>query len=261
MIHILDEMRRLLQCGELFAVATVLRASGAPGRIGHKMVVRRDGSTLGTIGGGGLEERVTADALQALSRKEGRVETYVLSKKKDGGLDSLCGGTLDVAIEVVPNRPHLLLVGAGHVSRDVARLCRQLEYPFSVLDDRPEMTRPEDWPGAAHVACSDPGSWLAEHDLDAYSHILLLNYDYRHDAAALRSALGRYSGILGMIGSERKRKQLYAELPPEQQALTAKVRCPIGLDIPATSPAEIAVAIMAQIIGDRDPSYRDATSG
>lgn len=256
MIQVLEEMRRLARRGESFAVATVLRATGAPGRIGHKMLVRRDGSIVGTIGGGGLEKQVIADALDALACKEGRFGTYVLSKNAEGGLDSLCGGTLDVAIEIVPDRPYLLLVGAGHVSRDVGRLCAQLDYPYAVVDDRADMTAGDDWPGATEVICADPGAWLTAADLAPYTHILLLNYSYHHDASSLRATLGRYHGKLGMIGSDRKRKQLYAELPPEQRALTSTVRCPIGLTLPATSPAEIAVAILAEIIGDRDPTYR-----
>lgn len=256
MIGVLEEMVRLVRRGEIFGVATVLSATGSPGRIGHKMVVRPDGSIVGTIGGGSLEQRVRADTLAAISKKEGKVHTYVLSQSADEGLDSLCGGKLEVAIEVVPNRPYLLLVGAGHVARDVGRMCHLLEYPYTVVDDRPEMLLTKDWPGAGHLICRDPGSWVGEVDLTAFTHVLLMNYSYRHDFASLQAALRKFTGVLGMMGSERKRQKLYADLPEELQQETGRVRCPIGIDLPAISPAEIAVAVLAQIIGDRDPTYR-----
>jgi len=256
MIRVLEEMVRLARRGDVFAVATVLAAAGSPGRVGHKMVVRRDGSTLGTIGGGSLEETVKRDALSVIAEKKGRVRSYVLSKSADDGLDSLCGGKLEVSIEVVPGRPNLLLIGGGHVAREVGRLCHMLEYPYTVVDDRSEVTEEQEWPGAEQVVCADPGGWINESDLASYSHMLLLNYSYRHDFSSLEAALAKFDGVLGMIGSDRKRKKLYADLPGHLAEKTDRVRCPIGLNLPATSPAEIAVAILAQIIGDRDPSYR-----
>jgi xanthine dehydrogenase accessory factor len=259
MIRELEQMISLVRRGETFAVATVLRAAGSPGRIGHKMVVRGDGTTFGTIGGGSLEEAVKADARTALASKEGAVRTYVLSRNAKDGLDSLCGGKLDVVIEIVPGKPNLLLAGGGHVARAVGELCRQLDYPYSVIDDREEATAAELWPGAVEVIRSHPGEYLANADLASFSHLLILNYSHRLDYASLEAALQHFPGIIGMIGSDRKRKQIYAQLSPELRAQTDRVRCPVGVPLPAVSPAEIAVSIMAQVIGDRDPRYREST--
>src|SRR5210317_597510 len=117
MLQELETMIELIRRGETFAVASVLRASGTPGRIGHKMIIRTDGTCQGTIGGGSLEEQVKIDAREALEARQGSVRTYVLSQNAENGLDSLCGGKLEVAIEIVPGRPNLLLVGGGHVAR------------------------------------------------------------------------------------------------------------------------------------------------
>jgi len=250
MIRVLEKMMDLLRTGETFAVATVLSASGTPGRIGHKMIVRSDGSTYGTIGGGSLEEKVKEDCLEALRRGEGTSRSYVLSKSAPGGLDSLCGGRQEMAIEIVPGAPHVLILGGGHVGRAVATLCRQLEYAYTVVDDRPE-TCAGDWPGAAAVVCRPPDDFLRDADLTPFSHALLLNYAYRHDQAALEAALENFTGIIGMIGSERKRDRLYENLPERLRSEASRVRCPVGIPIPVRSPAEIAVAILAEIIVDR----------
>jgi xanthine dehydrogenase accessory factor len=250
-------MIELIRQGETFAVATVLRATGSPGRIGHKMILRADGSCHGTIGGGSLEEQVKIDAHQALRARKGRVESYTLSQGAEDGLDSLCGGKLEVAIEIVPGRPNLLLAGGGHVARAVGRICDLLEYSYSVVDDREEATQSVDWPGASELICEDPAEYLTRADLGSFSHLLIMNYSHRHDLASLKIALERFRGRIGMIGSERKRKKLYAELSPELREKAAEVRCPIGIPLPAVSPAEIAVSILAQVIGDLDPAYRE----
>jgi xanthine dehydrogenase accessory factor len=251
MLQIIDKMGELIRRGETFAVATVLKAKGSPGRIGHKMIVRRDGTTFGTVGGGPLEKEIKADCLEALRRGEGISRSYVLSPDADGGLDSLCGGKQDMAIEIVPGRPHVLIVGGGHVGRAVGRLCHLLDYGYSVVDDREEVTRPEDWPGAESVSCSDPGGYLRETDLSCYSHVLLLNYNHQQDAVTLEAVLERFDGPIGMIGSARKRDIIYENLPEHLKEKTGAVRCPVGIPIPARSPAEIAVSILGEIMTDR----------
>jgi xanthine dehydrogenase accessory factor len=249
MLILVEKMAELIRRGDAFAVATVLQAHGSPGRIGHKMIVCRDGTTFGTVGGGATEEQVKADCLEALRRGEGLFKSYVLSSDK--GLDAYCGGKQDMAIEIVPGRPHVLIVGGGHVGQAVGRLCRLLEYGFSVVDDRPEMASRDIWEGADSVFESDPGGFLREADLSGYSHILLLNYSPGHDLATLRASLERFDGPIGLIGSTRKRERLFKELPDHLQEKARGVRCPVGIPIPAQSPAEIAVTILAEIIADQ----------
>lgn len=251
MIQVLNKMSELIRRGETFAVATVLKASGSPGRIGHKMIVRMDGSTFGTVGGGPLEKRVRDDCLEALRKVEGMFKSYVLSANHEGGLDSLCGGKQDMAIEIVPGRPHVLIVGGGHVGRAVAQLCHVLDYGYSVVDDREEMTKAEDWEGAESVIHSDPGQYLRESDLSNYTHVLLVNYSHQQDAETLEASLERFDGLIGMIGSARKRDRIYEGLPEHLREKAKNVRCPVGIPIPARSPGEIAVSILGEIITDR----------
>jgi xanthine dehydrogenase accessory factor len=244
-------MLELMDRGETFAVATVLRGRGSPGRIGHKMIVLPDGRTFGTVGGGALEERVKKDALEALRRGEGVVHSYVLSDRAPGGLDSLCGGKEEVAIEIVPRRPHLLILGGGHVGRAVARLCHELEYAFTVVDDREEMTRPEDWPPEGQVVREDPARFVAQADLAPFTHLVIVTYAHRLDAACLRPALERFPGPIGLIGSRRKRERILEGLPESLRAEAHRIRCPVGLPLGGNTPAEIAVSILAEVIRDR----------
>lgn len=248
----MNKMIELLQRGETFAVASVLRAKGSPGRIGHKMIVRFDGSTIGTVGGGSVEEQVKADAMNALKKGEGIFKAYDLSQKSPTGIDSLCGGRQDMAIEIVPGRPHLLIMGAGHMGRSISDLCRLLDYGYSVVDDRAELTNRDDWDNAQGVFCSDPAEFLRTADVTPYTHLLIMNYTHQLDGESLQAALERFPGIIGMIGSTRKRDAIYKSLSDKLREKTSSVRCPVGLtSIPARSPAEIAVAILGEIIGDR----------
>jgi xanthine dehydrogenase accessory factor len=251
MINILQRMIDLLRRGETFAVASVLRAHGSPGRIGHKMIVRRDGSTYGTIGGGSIEERVKRDALEALRRGEGALHAYDLSTHSPDAVDAICGGRQEVAIEIVPGRPNILILGAGHMGRAVSEMCRLLEYGFTVVDERTEMTGGKDWPGAEAVHRADPADFLRKEDLSPYTHLLIMTHSHTKDGAALEAALEQFPGKIGMIGSQRKRTGVIASLPAHLKSKAETVRCPVGISIPARSPAEIAVAILAEIISDR----------
>ena len=157
-----------------------------------------------------------------------------------------------MAIEIVPGRPHLLILGAGHMGRAIGNLCRLLDYGFSVVDDRADLTDSKDWDGAEAVFCADPEEFLRSSDTTPYTHLLIMNYTHKLDGASVGAALKHFSGIIGMIGSARKRDAIYKGLPEELRAKTQRVRCPVGLtSIPARSPAEIAVAILGEIIGDR----------
>jgi len=241
MIDVLNRMIELLQRGETYAVATVLRAKGSPGRIGHKMIIRFDGSTFGTIGGGSVEEQVKADALAALKKGEGIFKTYDLSQKSTAGVDSLCGGIQDMSIEIVPGRPHLLILGAGHMGRSIGEFCRLLDYGYSVVDDREELTKPEEWENAQGVFCTNPAEFIQTSDMTPYTHLLIMNYTHQLDGDSLNAALEYFPGIIGMIGSTRKRDAIYKNLPDKLREQTGRVRCPVGLtSIPARSPAASA---------------------
>ena len=249
--RIMAKTLELMDAGVPFALCTVAAVKGSvPGKVGAKMVVLADGTTFGTIGGAGLEEKTKTLARQCLTEKRGRYFTFDLAVYKDGGLDSLCGGTVEIFVEAMPSRPHVLVCGGGHVGLEVAKLCDQLEYVYSVLDDRAEYASAERFPNARRRFVARPEAFFPETALVEYSHILLLGYSYHIDTEILFHCAQRYAGWIGAIASRTKRKQMQKRLEARGIAAEAlgRIEAPVGMPIGSESPAECAVSILGSII-------------
>jgi len=262
---VLDRLER----GESVAMASVIEASGSvPGKPGARLALTPSGARFGTIGGAGLELKVE-DALrgmlnggrQQVREKGGRVETFVLYKDAKGEevtpLDSLCGGRVTVAMEVMDPMPHVLIAGGGHVGRAVAIVCDTLGWSHSVFDVRAEYADAERYPFASELHAGSVSGFLKGEDSDSlvrFSDVLLLGHDWAVDQEFLLGMLGRIeSGArprIGAIGSTVKWnafREAAVDAGVSEEAVDS-VRCPIGLDIGADSPEEIAVAVCAEIM-------------
>jgi xanthine dehydrogenase accessory factor len=251
------EALRLMELHQPFARATVVKTTGSvPGKLGASMIVRADGSCVGTIGGAALEEEVKLLAARALERRRGDLHHFDLAAWKTGGLPSLCGGSVDIAVEYVPARPHLLLWGGGHVARAIAEVLPTLEYDFSVADDRPEWVGVDRFPQAERREVVPPERIWDVFDPASFTHLYLLGYDALKDLDVLRVSLDRFPNAIGLIASASKREHLFAQLRADGRSREsiARVRSPIGLDIGAESPAEIAVSVVAEIVASLHPS-------
>lgn len=258
-----------LERGESVAMASVIEASGSvPGKPGARLALTLSGARFGTIGGAGLELKVE-DALrgmlnggrQQVREKGGRVETFVLYKDAKGEeatpLDSLCGGRVTVAMEVMDPMPHVLIAGGGHVGRAVAIVCDTLGWSHSVFDVRAEYADAERYPFASELHAGSVSGFLEEEDSDSlvrFSDVLLLGHDWAVDQEFLLGMLGRIEGgarpRIGAIGSTVKWnafREAAVDAGVSEEAVDS-VRCPIGLDIGADSPEEIAVAVCAEIM-------------
>ncbi|MHB8584394.1 MAG: XdhC family protein [Thermoplasmatota archaeon] len=254
-----EEAIRLMDARVPFTLCTVVRTIGSvPAREGAKMIVRADGTTLGTVGGAGLEERAKDIALAGIARRRGGIERFDLANWKEGGLNSVCGGTVEIAFDVHPARPHLLLAGGGHVARAIAEACRPLGWNVTAVDDREEYVSADRFPDARSRVVSGP-TWFSEADLSSYSHAFVLGYSHEIDTTILEHLLRRFPGTIALIGSEAKRRSMFTRLA--SRGLAAErieaIESPIGLAIGAETPAEIAVAVVARIIAQehgRDPT-------
>ena len=258
-----------LERGESVAMASVIEASGSvPGKPGARLALTPSGARFGTIGGAGLELKVE-DALrgmlnggnQQVREKGGRVETFVLYKDAKGEeatpLDSLCGGRVTVAMEVMNPMPHVLIAGGGHVGRAVAIVCDTLGWSHSVFDVRAEYADAERYPFASELHAGSVSGFLEGEDSDSlarFSDVLLLGHDWAVDQEFPLVVLGRLEGgarpRIGAIGSTVKWnafREAAVDTGVSEEALDS-VRCPIGLDIGADSPEEIAVAVCAEIM-------------
>jgi xanthine dehydrogenase accessory factor len=243
-----QKILELIDAGRAFAVATVAETRGSvPGKAGAKLLLLPDGTTRGTVGGAGLEEKVKALCRKALEERRGGLASFDLQHYKEGGLDSLCGGSVRVVVEYYPPAPHLLLCGGGHCGLEVARLCDQLGYAYSVLDERPEYASAERFPSAR-------GRYGAavEVDLDRVTHVLLLGWSHRIDTDLLERFAPGFPGWIGLIASRSKREEMFRRLKARGIPAGAldRVHAPVGLPIGAETPAEIAVSILAQVIAD-----------
>ena len=251
------EALRLLERHRSFVRAVVVRTGGSvPGKLGATMIVRDDGSTLGTVGGAALEEEVKRRAVEAIERHRGDLLHFDLAAWKEGGLPSLCGGSVDVALEYVAPRPNLLLWGGGHVAQAVARLLPALEFDHSVADDRPDYVRSDLFPDADRHEVVAPGELFDAFSPAEFTHLLVLGYDAAKDGEVLFEAIARFPNTIGLIASAPKREHMYARLRDRgvgREAL-ARIRSPVGLAIGAQSPAEIAVSIVAEIVRDLHPA-------
>jgi xanthine dehydrogenase accessory factor len=251
------EALRLLDTREPFVRATVVQTTGSvPGKLGASMIVRSDGSTVGTVGGAALEERVKDLARDALARHEGGLHHFDLQAWSPGGLPSLCGGSVDIAVEFVASRPNLLLWGGGHVAHAVAEILPTLEYDYSVADDRPEWVGAERFPQADRREVVAPEHLWDVFDPGSFTHLYILGYDAQKDLEAVAVSLRQFPNQIGLIASSAKREHMYAQLRGRgvpREAL-GRIRSPVGLPIGSETPPEIAVSIVAEIVQERHPA-------
>jgi xanthine dehydrogenase accessory factor len=258
-----------LSRGEEVALVTIVASSGStPQRVGAKMLVFADGRTVGTIGGGCYEDDAFWKAREAIASRRPATTRYELSDDfaEESGL--ICGGQMEVFIEPVEAAPDVYIFGAGHVGQSLARMAHEAGFHVHVIDDREKFASAERLGSDVDVQVSDIPDWLAAHPLPSTAYAVIVTRGHRHDLDALRALAGQPLRYVGLIGSRAKVKRIYDALRDE--GLTPEqlrpIYAPIGLDIGAVTPQEIAVSILAELIavkhgktGDRgaaSPSLR-----
>ena len=248
-MSILQKAAEAERKGEAVAVATIIRSKGSvPRHDGSKMLIFPDGRTDGTIGGGTLEAQVFREALDSLEDGETRVLTYAFRNPEKGDV-GICGGELTVFIEPF-DRPRVVVVGGGHVGKAVAECAHWLGFRVVVTDDRAEFVTPEAIPEAdEHISCA-----LAELPdrtcIGKNSYVVLTTRGVPIDVAGLPALFSTPAAYIGVIGSRRRweicAKQLLDDGATEEAS--SRVTSPIGLDLNAESPEEIALSVMAEIL-------------
>ena len=254
--QIAQEVVRAARGGAPVAVATVIRGPQASRpAVGEKLLVRADRSRLGSLAGGELEEAIAADSHAALTRLP-RKQVESLFYRADGArLDRLEAGAneFEVMIEVAERPATLLIVGGGHIGQSLAGIASQVGFSVAVLDDREAFANAERFPAADRVICGDFAEELRRFPIDAHTYIVLVSRGHKQDELSLREVATSEAAYVGMIGSRRRVGAVLTHLTREglpQEAL-GRVHTPIGLDIGAETPEEIAVSIIAQIISVR----------
>ena len=268
-VAVLNWAIKRVEAGERVAIASVVQANGSvPGKPGARLAISSSGEKFGTIGGAGLELKVEKELqeillrdLSDLRKKGGKVESFLLNRdgkgKEVSALDSLCGGQVKVAMEVITPRPHILIAGGGHVGLSISKVCDSLEWLYSVFDVREEYCNRQRYPNAEGNFCSSVQEFIKSESSDSltrFSDILLLSHDWSVDEEMLIGLLqlsreGKRPRI-GAIGSKKKWSAFEKKAIENgvEKRLIDSVRCPIGLDIGADTPEEIAIAVCAEVL-------------
>ena len=248
--EVLTAAAEALKRGEPAALVTVVRSQGStPQRAGAKMLVFADGRTVGTIGGGCYENEAVGKARLAIADGKPALLHFELNDDfaQENGL--ICGGRMDVHVDPLLPDPHLYIIGAGHVGHELARMAAPAGFRLHVVDDREKFANPERFP-AADVVLSPIPEWLHAADLAPASFVVVVTRGHTHDLDAMRALAARDLRYLGLIGSRAKVARIYEQLLAEglPAECLERIHAPIGFEIGAVTPAEIAVSILAELI-------------
>jgi xanthine dehydrogenase accessory factor len=244
-----------LSRGEEAALVTIVSSNGStPQRVGAKMLVFGDGRIVGTVGGGCYEHDAIGVAKQVLASRKARTVKYDLNDDFAEETGLVCGGQMEVFIEPIEASPSVYIFGAGHVGYYLGRLIQEAGFGVHVIDDRAAFANAERFPKAASIVVDDIPQWLARTTIPATSYVVIVTRGHRNDLDVLREIAPRELRYIGLIGSRAKVARLYdavvaeGRIAPDQ---LERIHAPIGLDIGAVTPQEIAVSIAAELIAVR----------
>lgn len=249
-MRLYERVAQVIGDGEAVALVTVIRARGSvPRHEGSKMLVFPDGDIEGTIGGGEMESRVIEEAQAVIQSGKAQILEYAFSDPARGD-PGVCGGEMEVFVEPILPKASVLVVGAGHVGLAVADLAHWLGYRVVVSDDRPGFATPEAVPDADRVIECPPGE-IPEHvKINPQTFIVLATRGMNVDVESLPALLETPAAYIGVIGSRRRWETCAKKLLEEgvSERAISRVTSPMGLELQAETPEEIAVSIMAEII-------------
>lgn len=254
-----NRIAQALRGPDSVAIATVVESRGLPVPLGRRLVVPAEGEASGSLGWAPLDVQAIADARAAIDRGEARTTTH-----RFGAVDGLAVyGQADVLVEVFVPAPTLLICGAGHIAAPLAEIGKLSGFSVVVLDDRPSFANAERFPSADRIIVGDIEESLRSFPLRPDTYVVLVTRGHSYDVEGLRVAIHAPVAYLGMIGSKRRvwavLKLLHDEGVPIEKL--ARVHAPIGIDIAAETPGEIAISIAAELIkvrrGGAVPSISD----
>lgn len=253
-MDVFDELLRLRNSGQKCALATIVQVRGSiPGFQSAKLLVREDGSMVGTIGGGCVEAEVWNAAREVMETGKPRNMSFSLGQDAayDNGL--ICGGQLEVFVECIAPQPAALIFGGGHISKSLAKVLDLAGFRVSVIDNREAFASKERFPEAAEVHAAEYEDVFPSLAVTESSYIVIVTRGHRDDMRVLRWAVNTQARYIAMIGSRRKTISVVKELEKEgiPRAAFDRVSAPMGLEIGAVSPEEIAISVTAEMIAMR----------
>ena len=252
-MDLFEEIVKMRRAGQRGALATIVHTNGSiPSYESSRMLVREDGSLAGTIGGGCVEAEVWAAAKEVMQKESPRKMVFHLNNEAsyDNGL--ICGGTVEIFVEPILPQPVLHLFGGGHISMALAKAAFSAGFSVVVVDDREAFANLQRFPMAQQVFTSFEEGF-ATIQPNASSYLVIVTRGHKEDMRVLAWAVRTAARYVGMIGSKRKVLSVYKALEQEgyRPEEMERVYAPMGLDIGALSPEEIAVSIVAELVAVR----------
>lgn len=255
MLEVYQELTNIMQKGGRAVLATVISSQGsAPRNAGAKMLIKEDGSFIGTVGGGKLEHDVLKKAPEVFQTGRSEIMHFDLSGKEPGGM--ICGGQTDVFLEFIKSKETLFLCGAGHISLATAAIGKMLGFRIVVIDPRPEFNNRERFPDADVLVVEDYRDAFRKLNITADDYIIIYTPQHTRDEDCLQMACDTAAKYIGMIGSKKKSREIKDHLLAKglSKDIIDSVHSPIGLEIEAETPEEIAVSILAEVVKIRRTS-------
>jgi xanthine dehydrogenase accessory factor len=233
------------------ALVTVIKVKGStPRDTGSKMIVLKDGTIFGTIGGSAVEALIIEEAKKCITSGKIMRVSHNLFDLEETDTGMLCGGTMEFFIEPLVLAPRLYIFGGGHVAQTLAKLAYEVGFDYVLIDDREEFANKERFPEATEIMVNEAGKQAANMEFEESDFVAIVTRGHKHDYETLKGVIRKNVRYLGLIGSNVKRNQLFKKLMEEgiTDEQLARVHSPIGLDIEAETPQEIAVSIVAELI-------------
>ena len=253
-MDVYEELVRLRNLGQKCALATIVQVRGSiPSYESAKLLVREDGSMAGTIGGGCVEAEVWNAAREVIETEKPKHLTFNLGQDAAYDQGLICGGQLDVFVEPVLPLPHAFIFGAGHISKSLSKVANLAGFATVVVDNRESFANRERFPEASEVHAAEYEEVFPNLSINETSYIIIVTRGHRDDMRVLKLAAETPARYIAMIGSKRKVLNVVRELEKEgiPRETLARIHAPMGLDIGAISPEEIAISVAAEMIAVR----------
>lgn len=262
-MDVYEELVRLRRLGRKCALATIVEVDGSvPSCQGAKLLVREDGSMIGTIGGGAVEAEVCSAAREAIQTEKPRYLDFTLGQDATYENGLICGGQLNVYVEPIVPQPRAYIFGAGHVSKSLSKAADMAGFATIIIDDREQYANRGRFPEAEEIHAGVYEEIFEKLNVNATAYVIIVTRGHRDDLRVLRWAVTTGARYVAMIGSKRKVISLVKELEKEGVSRDAfeNLFTPMGLDIGAVTPEEIAISVVAEMIAVRrapDSSWRE----
>jgi len=257
-MDIFEEIVAIKNAGTPAVLATVIESLGSsPGKPGARMLIKTDGSIAGTIGGGAIEKKIIDESMNLMNGTESKFLQYKLEE-----LGMSCGGDMSVFLEPLEHAPELIIFGAGHIGTALSKIGKMLGFTTTVVDNRPEFANKERLPLADRIIADDYKKSLQDLSFSDTTYIVILTHRHAHDFEILDYCAKQTFYYLGMIGSRKKVAKVFQQLKEKgtDGKTLKRIHAPIGIEIGAEKPEEIAVSIAAELVAIRSgteiPSLR-----